>query len=516
MGTTRTRKTHRWSVGLAAAFFLLASSSLSFASPEELKAIEDQIRAKGRRWLAQETEVSRLPDHERKMRLGLLQPAAASAVGEEAAAESAPGTGVVPASFDWRNYNGFNYVTPVRDQKSCGSCWAFATTAALEANLLVSTGSGNDFAEQILVSCSGAGGCNGGYIDLASNFIRDTGLPGEGAFPYAALDSACAEALAGWQTATSGITSWHYVAGTTAPTAAQLKQELVTYGPLVTTFTVYSDFYYYAGGVYKYTSGTKQGGHAVLIVGFDDPGQYFIVKNSWGGTWGEAGYFKIAYSEMASVAAFGLWSQAYFTDTAQPSITVKTPNGGEARTRGTTTTIQWTYTGQPGAAVALALYDNGVFVSTISSSAPIGSGGAGSYSWNIPATLPTGSLYQIGIVSTADPAYADMSDGFFSVAAPVPPSIVVVAPNGGERWARGTSQRISWGFAGSPGTYVKIELLKSGQVVSRLSSKTKTAAGAYIWRIPTRQAAGADYTIRITSTANGAYLDTSDGPFAIQ
>jgi C1A family cysteine protease len=59
---------------------------------------------------------------------------------------------------------------------------------------------------------------------------------------------------------------------------------------------VYSDFYYYRSGIYSYTSGSYQGTHGVVIVGYNDPGQYFIVKNSWGTGWGKSGFFNIAYS----------------------------------------------------------------------------------------------------------------------------------------------------------------------------------------------------------------------------
>ena len=74
---------------------------------------------------------------------------------------------------------------------------------------------------------------------------------------------------------------------------------------------VYSDFYNYVGGVYTYTSGSLVGYHAIIIVGYDDLGQYFIVKNSWGTGWGEQGYFRIAYSELTGVSEFGFETIAY-------------------------------------------------------------------------------------------------------------------------------------------------------------------------------------------------------------
>ncbi|MFA6584809.1 MAG: C1 family peptidase, partial [Elusimicrobiaceae bacterium] len=86
---------------------------------------------------------------------------------------------------------------------------------------------------------------------------------------------------------------------------------------------------YYKSGVYSYTSGKKLGGHAILLVGYSDSGQFFIVKNSWGEDWGEKGYFKIAYSQMTNLVMFGLSTIAY-----QPAKT-RTGNAFEAMTEET-------------------------------------------------------------------------------------------------------------------------------------------------------------------------------------
>jgi uncharacterized protein (TIGR03437 family) len=219
-----------------------------------------------------------------------------------------------PASLDWRN-NGGNFVTPVRDQGQCGSCWAFATAAGLESATLIANrtpGVDLNLAEQILVSCSGAGDCEmGGYVQSASDYLRDTGLPLEGYYGYTAADGNCGDACPPWRSSPPyKIKSWSYVA-TTSPTVNGLKNALYSYGPLPTTFMVYDDFRYYKSGVYSYTSGAFLGGHAVLLVGYDDAGQYFIVKNSWGPAWGESGYFRIAYSQLNTVVNFGDYTLAY-------------------------------------------------------------------------------------------------------------------------------------------------------------------------------------------------------------
>jgi C1A family cysteine protease len=299
---------------------LFLAGTMSFA--DELSDVQATIKAKGQKWIAGETPVSKLPDRERKLRLGLIKHKATGM--EEVVSLQEPLTGV-PVSLDWRS-NGGNYVTPVRNQGGCGSCWAFATTAALESYVLIKdsrSGQEDNRAEEMLLSCSSdllctnPGSCNGGYIGRASDCILITGLPSESYFPYTATasDDNCNNAVSGWQDDTYRIAAWSYI-NTTSVSVSAIKNALYTYGPLVTTMDVYSDFYYYAGGVYEYSSGTYQGGHAILIVGYADDssvagGGYFIVKNSWGSGWGNGGYFSIAYSETGSPVYFGEWTIAY-------------------------------------------------------------------------------------------------------------------------------------------------------------------------------------------------------------
>jgi C1A family cysteine protease len=213
-------------------------------------------------------------------------------------------------------------LSSIRD-RHCGS-WAFAATAALESNVLISQKTPNvdlNLSEQVVVSCSGAGSCDGGYMEPVSNFIRDTGVPVEACYPYTATDGSCAKACANWQASTYDIQSWQYVA-TTSPTAEGIKNALYNYGPLVTTMAVYSDFYYYTSGVYAYTSGYLAGYHAITIVGYNDSGSYFTVKNSWGTGWGESGYFRIAYSQLTNSVNFGDYTMAYIG--SAPSCTYST------------------------------------------------------------------------------------------------------------------------------------------------------------------------------------------------
>ena len=267
-----------------------------------IKNLQNEINKKGAKWIAGETSLSNLSDEEKMRRVGLnFKPLDAPPITDFGSEE-------LPAKLDWRDYKGNDYVTGIRDQGHCGSCWAFAMTAGLESYTLINKnmpGKDLDLSEQILISCSGIGSCDGGY--LSPSFIKKTGLPEESFYPYTATDGNCSNAQANWQENTYKIASY----GSVSQDLNKIKSALVKYGPLPTAMMVYEDFMHYTSGIYSYVSGKKLGGHAVFLVGYNDEEQYFIVKNSWGKKWGENGYFRIAYSEINSDVSFGLSTVAY-------------------------------------------------------------------------------------------------------------------------------------------------------------------------------------------------------------
>ncbi len=274
--------------------------ALSGDVKDQIKVVQDAIKKAGAKWTAGETSVSASRE-DWKYLVGLnFEPVDAEPIELVAAAE-------LPAALDWRDMNG-NFVTAPRNQMKCGSCWAFSMTGGLEAYTLLkqnTPGKDLDLSEQVMVSCSGAGSCSGGR--LSAGFLQKSGLPLETAYPYTATDGSCATAEAGWQTGAYKIGAW----GSVSQSLAVIKTALVKYGPLPIAMLVYEDFMHYKTGIYSYTTGKKLGGHAVLLVGYNDAEKYFTVKNSWDLGWGEGGFFRIAYSELDSSVSFGMSTIAF-------------------------------------------------------------------------------------------------------------------------------------------------------------------------------------------------------------
>ncbi|KAM6158911.1 dipeptidyl peptidase 1 [Rhynchocyon petersi] len=211
----------------------------------------------------------------------------------------------LPASWDWRNVNGVNYVSPVRNQASCGSCYSFSSAGMLEARLRILTNNSQTpiLSPQEIVSCSQyAQGCSGGFPYLiAGKYAQDFGLVEEDCMPYVASDSPCKVKKDCFRYYTS---EYHYVGGFYGGcNEALMRLELVNHGPMAVAFEVYDDFLHYREGIYHHTglrdpfNPFELTNHAVLLVGYGTDstnGQnYWLVKNSWGTGWGENGYFRI-------------------------------------------------------------------------------------------------------------------------------------------------------------------------------------------------------------------------------
>jgi len=206
--------------------------------------------------------------------------------------------------FDWRDVEGENWISPITDQGGCGSCWDFSAVGAIEAAYNIYTDNPNldlDLSEQEVLSCSNSGGCHGGANDLALSYVVENGLSTESCFPYAAVDvngcdygdecdytpilcsKQCDERY--------DIKGYGYV----DPNIDSIKFALKERGPL-SACLLWSDEID-ENGVGKCTGEIPTAGHCIVIVGYNDAGNYWIIKNSWGLGFGDNGYGKIGYGE---------------------------------------------------------------------------------------------------------------------------------------------------------------------------------------------------------------------------
>jgi len=197
----------------------------------------------------------------------------------------------LPASVDWRTHSP-SVVTPTKNQGGCGSCWAFSATEVLESHVAIATGKLYELAPQQLVSCApnpddcgGTGGCEGSVQWLGFNYTATAGLSLETSYPYTATTGTCK---------TSAIKP---VAGNTgyvrlpANNYTVLMNAVATLGPIA--ISVDAGWMSYESGVYTGSCGTTID-HAVVLVGYgtDKGTDYYLVRNSWGSSWGEDGYIR--------------------------------------------------------------------------------------------------------------------------------------------------------------------------------------------------------------------------------
>jgi len=195
-----------------------------------------------------------------------------------------------PTSVDWTTQG---VVTPVKDQGSCGSCWAFSATGSTECNYAIATGTLNSLSEQELVDCSdseGNEGCDGGDMIYAFEYIeKEGGLCTEDEYPYTGEDGTCKATTCGKKY--DKITTYEKV---TKDDATALETSVVSGCVSVGIEADQFAFQYYSSGVLDGTCGTSID-HGVLVVGYGTDGSqdYWKVKNSWGTSWGEEGYVLI-------------------------------------------------------------------------------------------------------------------------------------------------------------------------------------------------------------------------------
>uniref|UniRef100_A0A7N9AK78 Cathepsin 12 n=1 Tax=Mastacembelus armatus TaxID=205130 RepID=A0A7N9AK78_9TELE len=194
-------------------------------------------------------------------------------------------------SVDYRN---MGYVTEVKDQGFCGSCWAFSTTGAIEGQMYKRTGQLVSLSEQNLVDCSrpyGTFGCNGAWMANAFDYVINNGLQSTNTYPYTSDTQPC---YYDSTLAVAHITDYRFI-----PKGDEqaLADAVATIGPITVAIDAdHASFLFYSSGIYDEPSCNPNNlSHAVLLVGYgSEAGQdYWIIKNSWGTSWGEGGYMRM-------------------------------------------------------------------------------------------------------------------------------------------------------------------------------------------------------------------------------
>jgi len=305
-----------------------AALVIGVVSHESLESIVEEINAGNHSWTAAvPSKFLNLDDV--KNYLGAYLPGdAAYEEPEDGELHFDYGDIEVPESFDAEEkWPQCSVISNVRDQSSCGSCWAFGSVSSFESRACIATGKDVKYSPEDTAFCSNAGnGCGGG--NSAWNWFKGTGVvtggdytdagAGDTCYPYSLAPCAhhvpatasypvcptseypspkCKKSCT--ETGYSGSYGSDKLRASSSFSVrgeANIKKELVTNGPIYTSIAVFSDFPTYKSGVYHRKSFTPLGGHAVTLVGYGslNGDDYWKIKNSWNEEWGANGYILMA------------------------------------------------------------------------------------------------------------------------------------------------------------------------------------------------------------------------------
>lgn len=184
------------------------------------------------------------------------------------------------------------YYTSIKNQGSCGSCWAFSVVGCFEGSYKRKTGSSPNFSEQYVLDCNPYGySCNGGWFSAQNMNKSPYGARNESCYPYVGYKKSCSSACS----YVARVSSWYYVGSSSGvPSTSYIKQKIYDKGCVAAAVTADSYFQAYRSGVYT-RNNTGSVNHAIILMGWGDSKGAWRLKNSWGTGWGESGFMWIKY-----------------------------------------------------------------------------------------------------------------------------------------------------------------------------------------------------------------------------
>jgi len=231
-------------------------------------------------------------------------------------------TAPMAGSRDWSGYA----VTKIKNQGKCGSCWVFSATAAIEGQYKILGKVLKSFSEQEGLACAARNGCKGGWMGNVYDYVKRAGryAPMRNA-PYKGYEGSCSYSRVANGLIAQKVSGYRSVRGDSA-----ISRAIYSNGPVSVGYTVVDSFFQYKGGIYRESSCTSGGGHAVVAVGYTS--SYYKMKNSWGISFGEKGYFRIARGNVCGITNSGnipYMSSTGRRDTGRDESTDETDDGGD-------------------------------------------------------------------------------------------------------------------------------------------------------------------------------------------